>query len=120
MQDFTLVYRDLTQDGQVSPWCEVPGIRITKYPLCALWNPGRRHTKAMLDITKDLMQLLDDAPGEREIQITVPYLALLNYVAALPRLDSSCSTQFALVTTKSSATAEGSGVIFASSLHSMD
>lgn len=117
MQDFVLVYRDQTADGAISPWREAPSVPVSRQPWCAVWNPGRRHTKAILDITKELMQLITEQRNKREIELSIPYITLLNYVSSFPRLEENCSTQFALVMGKSSATPEPPSVVFVSSIH---
>jgi hypothetical protein len=118
MHDFVLVYRDQALDGSLTMWREVPGVSVTRQPVCAVWNPGRRHTKAMLDITKELMQLITQQRQKREIELSVPYLSLLNYVSCIPRLGTEDQyTQFALVMSQSSATEGPPAVVFLSSLH---
>jgi hypothetical protein len=119
MSDFSLVYRDQAADGSVSPWREVTGVTVTRQPFCALWNPGRRHTKAMLDITKELMQLITQDRQKWEIELSVPYLSLLNYISALPRHGEDRFTQFGIVMSSSSATADPPVVVFVSSLHAI-
>lgn len=119
MQDFVLVFRDRTPSGALSPWRETPHPSISHPLLCAVWNPGRRHIKAVTDTTIELMKLVAEERHKREIELSVPYLALLNYVSELPRLDEDCLTQFALVASQSSAVNKSSTVIFVSSLHAI-
>lgn len=120
VQDFTLIYRDQAADGSLSPWREVPVVTVPRQPINALWNPSRRHTKAMLDITKELFQLIAQNQDETEIKLSVPYLALLNYVSRLPRLGVDRFTQFALVMSNSSATTDPPAVVFVSALHEIE
>ncbi|XHM65333.1 hypothetical protein ACE6JH_35455 [Streptomyces nigra] len=65
------------------------------------------------------MKLVAEERHNREIELSVPYLALLNYVSELPRLDENCLTQFALVASQSSAVNKSPTVIFVSSLHAI-
>ncbi|MFF0292213.1 hypothetical protein ACFYST_03485 [Kitasatospora sp. NPDC004614] len=118
-QDFVLVFRDQASSGSLSRWREAPRLPVSRLPLCALWNPGRRHTKAMIDITVELMNLVVDDRNKKEIELSVPYLALLNHISGLPRLDGECLTQFALVATQSSASTEPPEVVFVSSMHAI-
>ena len=92
---------------------------IAGFPLYMIWNPGRRHSKALLDITKELMQLIAAKAHRRQIELSIPYLALLTFVSSLPRMDSEVCTQFAIVMAKSSAQNQRASIIFTSSLHSL-
>jgi hypothetical protein len=119
MQDFHLVYRDRSASGGVSPWHEVPA--ATSHPLASpVWNPGRRHNKALFDAVQALLKLSERAGGrERELQLTVPYIALLTYVSGLPRLDEPEMTQFALVASQRQSSTASPTVFFVSGLHAL-
>ena len=117
MQDFHVVYRDRSGTGELSPWRAVPHSPPPRlvYPV---WNPGRRHNKALFDVTQALARLVSGVHGDgRELQISVPYIALLTYVSGLRRLESPQATQFALVTSLGRRATAAPEVLFVSSLH---
>lgn len=115
MHDFHLLYRDRDRDGAVSPWRMVPSCAPPRL-LSAVWNPGRRHNKALIDVVQELLELtkLDIDPAS--VQLTVPYLALLTFVSGLARLDSECETQFAVARSRNGDEG-GPEVLFVSALH---
>jgi hypothetical protein len=120
MQDIVMVQRYRRVDGDLSQWREVTADAASSPPLCAVWNPHRRHAKAVLDATKNLMQLAAEGRRPEEIQLTVPYLALLTYVSAQPCPEERLATQFALVVQRSSAFQDAPSVAFVSALHAID
>ncbi|WP_407561341.1 hypothetical protein [Streptomyces sp. 184] len=120
-QDFVLLRRYRTSDGRLTRWRETPGTAAAGRPLYAVWNPARRHTKALLDAAQSLMELASRGGRPEEIELTAPYLALLAHVSAQPCSEEPHATQFALVIQKSSAFAESAAsVAFVSSLHAVD
>ncbi|WP_051732391.1 hypothetical protein [Kitasatospora phosalacinea] len=120
MQDIVVVHRYRTVDGGLSRWREVAAGAPSGQPLCAVWNPHRRHAKAVLDATKNLMQLAAEGRRPEEIQLSVPYLALLTYVSAQLCPQERRATQFALVVQRSSAFQDPPSVAFVSALHAID
>ncbi|MFD5817747.1 hypothetical protein [Streptomyces sp. NPDC127038] len=121
MQDFVLLHRDRTPDGRLTQWRELTGAAAGARPLRAVWNPDRRHSKALLDASQNLLQLASQGRRPEEIELSAPYLALLAHVSAQPRPEEPDATQFALVVQKSSALEEAvPAVAFVSSLHAID
>src|SRR5215212_2212851 len=116
-RDFPLLYRDRLSDGCVSRWREVP---LCKPPrgIAAVWNPGRRHNKAFFDITQELTTtslVLSDRTAL--IQLTVPYIAVLNFVSCLPRDYDACDTQFLIMTAVGYDKATKPSKVFVSAVH---
>jgi hypothetical protein len=89
--DCCIVYRHVLADGQVTGWTSAFVWRPV--PWRALWNPDRRAEKAISDATSALARYAD----QRGVRLSVSYLMLLNYVAALPRSAGAVGVQFALV-----------------------
>lgn len=93
-EDCYLLYRDKLEDGSVTDWTELaPTVRRQYWH--AFWNPRKRGNKALFDVVRSLMrQIHNQAPG---IEVSIPYLTLLNHVSLQPRSDSSAFTQFLLM-----------------------
>ncbi|GGY59900.1 hypothetical protein [Streptomyces omiyaensis] len=120
-QDYVLLRRCRTADGRLTQWRELGGADATGQPLCTVWNPARRHAKALLDAAQSLLELASRVGRPEEIELSAPYLALLAHVSAQPCSEEACATQFALVIQKSSAYEEAvPAVAFVSSLHEID
>ena len=121
--DLHLLYRDRLPDGTCSVWREVLPPKPSRF-VSPLWNPGRRHTKALFDLTKNLVL---EAKAHREapqvLQLSLPYLALLYFVSRQPRPYQASMTQFLLMRTErlaSLAAAAGEpATVFLSFFHSL-
>lgn len=77
--DFNLLYRDKLVDGQLSEWRE-HSIGVERKALQMVWHPGRRMEKALFDAITGLFQLAEQLEDDRRVQLTVPYIALLNFI----------------------------------------
>jgi hypothetical protein len=118
VHDFVLVFRDRNVGGAVSPWRQAPTPSTSNPALWVVWNPARRHTKALIDIANELIVLINEhAYGRAQLVLAVPYLTLLNHVSSLPRLDVDVSTQFAIAIAQSAAVSGEPDVVFVSALH---
>lgn len=116
-QDYYLLFRDRTRDGLVSPWREV-AYSQTARGVSVFWNPGRRHNKALVDVTLQLAQLGQAVGAHLEsLTLTVPYLAILNFVSRLPRIDHECETQFLLMASDRRRPGSKPEVLLVSALH---
>ena len=92
--DYHLLYRDVFADGTATAWTEVCLLRPRTLGH-AFFHPTKRERKALFDA---IVQLQDLQPKEpRAIAMTVPYLAVLNYVSSLPRTVRPAHTQFAVM-----------------------
>ncbi|MFF4542420.1 hypothetical protein [Streptomyces aureus] len=121
MQDYVLLRRYRTFDGRLTQWRELADAPAGGRPLWAVWNPARRHAKALLDASQGLLQLASLGRRPQEIELSAPYLAILAHVSAQPCSEEPCAAQFALVIQKSSAYEEAvPAVAFVSSLHEID
>ncbi|GEM32916.1 hypothetical protein NN3_39230 [Nocardia neocaledoniensis NBRC 108232] len=112
-----LLYRDRMADGQLAPWREIGPRRPAKC-VGALWHPGRRQNKALIDITLELLQAGLSLDGDADrIQTTLPYIALLNFVCSLPRDHRPYATQFLVMRSKGSDENPEHQVLFVSAMH---
>ncbi|MDB6136434.1 MAG: hypothetical protein JWM59_4677 [Verrucomicrobiales bacterium] len=115
--DYHILVRDLSSDGELTGWRELPYLPST--PWAFVWNPGRRHNKAIFDVMKDLAAWINElGPDKASIYLSTPYLTVLDHVSALPRAEAATKTQFLLM---SSRRRQGAGVdvapVFLSALH---
>jgi hypothetical protein len=93
--DLFLMCRDERDDGSITGWQDVtPWEDRRSFNL--VWNPGRRDRKALLDIALVLADARAQDVRASVIRASVPYLAILNYVSALPRPDNHVRTQFVI------------------------
>ncbi|MFE7720345.1 hypothetical protein ACFU44_15030 [Nocardia rhizosphaerihabitans] len=115
--DLHLLYRDRWADGQLAPWREIGPRRPAKW-LGAVWHPGRRQNKALIDITLELLQAGLSLNGDTErIQTTLPYIAMLNFVCSLPRDHCAHATQFLVMRSKGADENPDHQVLFVSAMH---
>lgn len=113
-----LLFRDRRADGTFGPWREAPAGHPRR-PWRGLWNPGRRHEKALADAQRQLLRhALRSSPASWPLSL--PYLLLLKYVSDLPRLDDPAATQFALMSSRGGGAAETAKVLFLSDLHPVE
>lgn len=116
-EDIHLLYRDRLPDGRVTRWREVlapaPPLLVG-----AIWNPDKRHNKALLDATQELVEVSAMMDGDLDrIQLTVSYLAVLTFVGGLPRPHAPDGTQFLIM--RSSGPDRPEGVLL-SAMHHAD
>lgn len=101
--EYWILIRDVWDDGQVSAWTEVPRVR-PRASWHALFNPEKQVYKARSSAARRLIlaseQLaLDGRELPPALVLSEPYLNLLGYVSALPRLVKPRATQFAVLET---------------------
>jgi hypothetical protein len=78
--DFNLLYRNKLADGRLSEWRE-HSIGVERKAVHMVWHPVRRLEKALFDAITGLFQYAEAIEDERRVQLTVPYIALLNFVS---------------------------------------
>ncbi|SRR6266566_465517 len=119
MYDVNLLFRDRLPDGALTRWREVPRSTPPRF-INPVWNPGRRHNKAVFDVTR---HLADQSSRYRDtpiqVQLSVPYIAILNFVSNLSRPYQACQTQFLLMQSYDRASTNEPSVIFLSALHAL-
>jgi hypothetical protein len=118
--DYWFLYRDQLPGGSMTRWHEIPCKH--SHPLIApVWNPPRRHNKALFDISSQLGLLARDmAPNLAPLKITVPYLTLLNYISSLPRNYYAVATQFLIMTSGDRAAGTRPSPLLVSALHELE
>lgn len=77
--DFNVLYRDKLANGELTPWREQE-ISKDRTLLQMIWHPARRMEKALFDVASELLQASEKVKEVERIQLTVSYLALLNFV----------------------------------------
>lgn len=96
--DFRLLVRYQYLDGNLGGFTEIAlyehGI------LRPLWNPARRNAKILIDSVHILTDLANH--GITELERTVPYLLIKNFVKNLPKDSSVAALQFIIVSSKQS------------------
>jgi hypothetical protein len=92
--DVYLVYRD----DAFRRWTEIRVRQPRRSWLATLWNPDRRAAKALFDISTQLSQISTAARDANSIQLSVPYLTLLEFVGSeAARQPAANATQFMLL-----------------------
>lgn len=113
--DYHLLFRDHAPDGSRAEWSEIPlADRRTLWG--ALWNPEKRNRKALSDAVRALTQLARESPPGA-LQLTVPYLATLNYVSALRRARPAGRTEFMILRTEGFLSDADPQFVFLSRVH---
>ncbi len=116
--DYHLLWRDRLVGGLVTDWSEIELPRGRRGPIAVLWNPEKRANKALLDLVSSLLQLsaAGDVGNRRlGLQISTPYLALLNHVMSQPAAAATEARQFLVV--ESPGAADEADGLFLSDVH---
>jgi hypothetical protein len=125
--DLHLAYRAVGETEAADSggeWIEIPLIP-PRGLTAALWHPARRGRKVLLDAVRGLFALAaevdEDSRGvdPRSLQITVPYLVLLQVVAAVPKGEGVTYRQFQITESHGFFTDRASAVIFRSEVHAV-
>ena len=118
--DFNVLYRDKLDDGSLTPWREQEVV-INRTLLQMVWHPGRRMEKALFDVASELLKATEQVPEPERIQLTVPYLALLNFatnqVVHHPR---ATQVQFLIAQSAGHDTTVEPRMLFLSDFHAVD
>jgi hypothetical protein len=114
--DFLLLYRDRLQDGSITDWTQVASIAPRKM-WTVIWNPWKRDNKAFFDAVTDLAAHVQNSPST--LELSVPYITILNYISGLPRFGPASFTQFLLMRSTLGTKATEPELLFLSNLHSL-
>ncbi|MBL1100258.1 hypothetical protein [Streptomyces coffeae] len=115
--DTHLLTRNRLADGSMSEWAEhaMTQARSSRH---MVWHPGRRGEKALLDIVTDLTAVLREERRVEYVQMTVPYLSLLNFVThQCAHVPNATQVQFLLVSSAGCDEDEEPTTLLASALH---
>ena len=94
--DTRLLWRESFASGDTNHWHELSPPRPTRWR--ALWNPDRRVQKAIADAGALVAQARAETDSDA-VLLSVPYLMLLNYVAAQDGSPHAIARQFLVVQT---------------------
>jgi hypothetical protein len=93
--DLYLVYRDRSEG--VGRWTEVRVRSPRRSALVTLWNPDRRAAKALFDVGAELDSISRTSQNKGAVQLSVPYLTLLEFTCSQPHVADAKATQFMLL-----------------------
>ncbi|WP_432037469.1 hypothetical protein [Streptomyces cucumeris] len=115
--DTHLLIRNRLADGGVSVWTEQAMTQVRSVRQM-VWHPGRRGEKALLDIVTDLTAVLREERRVEYVQMTVPYLSLLNFVTHQgEHVPDAVQVQFLLVSSAGCDEGEEPTTLLASAFH---
>lgn len=114
--DYVLLYRDQLEDGSITDWTQVSVIAPRRI-WSIIWNPRKRDNKALFDTVTDLAAHLRQSVAA--LEVSVPYLAILNYISEIPRFGPARFTQFLLMRSQVLPKTREHEVLFLSHLHSL-
>jgi hypothetical protein len=114
--DFHLLFRDKFSDDTKSYWKEVCPISHHGVGNMIL-NPSKRRNKALFDCTQELTKHIN--ARDKTLELSVPYLTLLNYVSHLPRGISPQAVQFLLMFSAGEDLNKDPDILYVSQFHSL-
>lgn len=95
--DYHLLYRDESFDGERSEWSEIE-INENRKLLTCIWNPNKRGKKVLCDVIQNIVPMINvykDNP--KTIMLSLPYILILNAVLTQKNIfDNTKSKQFLL------------------------
>jgi hypothetical protein len=119
VHDTHLLTRDQLTDGTLTPWTECFPAMPRKVRQI-FWHPDRRAEKVVMDAMGEIIRVLDmDVLVKKEdLQVTITYLVLLNYVThGRPHPDDAVRTQFLIARSTGYEENEDPLLLFLSNLH---
>ncbi|NGO06518.1 hypothetical protein G5C60_02225 [Streptomyces sp. HC44] len=117
--DIHLLTREKLDDGSMTQWSEHPLIspRSLRH---MLWHPGRRVEKLLPDAVAELAQVVLEEKRIEYIQLTIPYLSMLNFVTHQCRHPADArQVQFLIVESPGHAKGDDPRTLFASQFHEL-
>ena len=115
--DYYLVVRDYGPLEGWGRWREIP-LGHSRSPWRFLWNPQKRQVKMLTDVVRDGSQLARHLPLEGLV-LSLPYLAILNYVTFIRRPPLCLQTQFMILKTEGTLDKEEPQLVFLSAIHDL-
>ncbi len=113
--DYHLLFRDIGADGECGKWREL-SLSDARTLWGAIWNAQKRSRKVLSDVVRGLVRLAQDK-SRKDFCLTLPYLAILNYVSSLPRNDRSVRTQFMILMSHGFLSEQDPQFVFMSNVH---
>lgn len=118
IHNFYLLYRVRFSDGTVGKWTSLLGLDEFRSQSTAVWNPNRRTKKAIFDLVGMLIrERATDEEARVKIQLSMPYLLIINYLSHLAKRSGVDSVQFLVMESYQDGSAYP---VFVSALHSME
>jgi len=119
--DYFLLYRDRHSGDFVAPWKESPHFTTRRPWFAFAWNPKKIEKKLLFDLVSELLReanhlKLHDTEIER-LQLSLPYLFLLQYITTFPRAHHCNATQFMVM--RRSVESDSIEPVFISHLHNL-
>jgi hypothetical protein len=114
--DYHLLYRDKLRDGSITDWTELTPTKERPW-WGFVWNPGKRGNKALFDAVATLAKHM--TAGDQSMELSIPFLTLLNYVASVPRPSASEYTQLLVLASHGSPSRKDPELFFLSGYHSL-
>lgn len=117
--DTHLLARDQLADGTMTPWREVAPAQHRRLSHIVMY-PSRRIDKAIADASQSVhyYAVADALPKKEDIQLSVGYLSLLNFVTnQTPHAAGAVKTQWAIATSTGYDETDDPEVTFLSALH---
>jgi hypothetical protein len=115
--DCHLVFRERLLDGQITVWKELQLRDVS--PLRVFWNPSKRSQKTLSDFSGALVRMSGRKMNRRQVYLSMPYVALANFVANLPASTLVRSRQFAVARTFGFIPEKDLQLIFRSGFHAV-
>lgn len=112
--DCHFLYQDKYGDETLSGWTEVT-INGRRRWFNLAWNPDKRLRKALFDVEQQIIGHL--AADDKAIEVSVPYLTLLNYISRLPRTTPPRFTRFLMMRAVAGVTSEDRRIVYVSGFH---
>jgi hypothetical protein len=112
--DCHFLFQDKYGDGTLSQWTEVR-INGRRRWFNLAWNPDKRLRKALFDIEQQMIEHL--AADDKGIEVSVPYLMLLNYISRLPRTTPPHFTRFLMMRARANVPAGERQIVYISGFH---
>ena len=113
--DYHLLYRDKCEKNECGRWREY-AIASKRTLLGALWNPKKRTKKALADAVQTLIRSSKELTPA-QYKTSVCYIALVNFIASLPRNTEGKATQFMIMESYGHYTEKDPRMLFRSEFH---
>ncbi len=115
--DYHLLYRDKDQEDECGRWTEY-AIASKRTLIGAVWNPKKRAKKALSDTVQTMIRSSNKLEPS-QYKTSICYIALVNFIASLPRQSESKSTQFMIMESYGHYPTKGPKMLFRSEFHKL-
>jgi hypothetical protein len=120
IRSYQLYFRDKTSKEETCEWTQIPTTSVRKFRH-VIWNPERRFHKLFLDAVKRLEMKIEKLEKTPEaIQISTPYLVLLNLIIHAKHLPDAQYTQFMILTNQTTDESIDDALVMCSWFHEIN